>query len=79
MQIDATVETVLGFGEVAICVLGKVEGVIDAPEGSLEIAQDGVDRAEAWQCRAARGELRHRLDGEGLGAQTHQLRLGPPR
>src|SRR6516162_2079728 len=53
MQIESAVESVLGLGEVAMGVLGEVEGVVSTAERALEVAQEGVDRLELGQFRAA--------------------------
>ena len=43
-QIEAAVESVLGLSEVAMGVLGEVEGVVGATERGLQVAQQRVDR-----------------------------------
>jgi hypothetical protein len=43
VQIEATVEPVLGLGEVAMGILGEIKGVIRASQGALEVAQEGID------------------------------------
>ena len=64
------VESVLGLSEVAISVLGEVEGVIRAAQGALEVAQEGVDGLEL-------GQLGTGLAATGANAQAaHQLQRG---
>lgn len=52
VQIEATVESILGLGEVTMRVLGKVEGVTGAAQRSLEVAQEAIDRVELRQFSA---------------------------
>ena len=44
----------LGFGEVAMGVLGGVERVIGASQGALEVAKDRIDGLELGQLDAGR-------------------------
>ena len=45
-EIESSIEPVLGFGEVATRVLGKVEGMVGSSEGGLEVARRRVDGLE---------------------------------
>ena len=52
-QGQGQVESILSLSEVAMSVLGEVEGVVSTPEGPLEVAQEGIDRAKLGQSDAA--------------------------
>src|SRR5690606_9812808 len=64
-QIEATVESILGLSEVAMSVLGELEGMVGTAEGALEVTQEGIDRAQ----------LRHPTAGLAA-AGDHTLVLG---
>ena len=51
-EIEAAIESVLHLSEVAMGVLGEVEGVIGAAQRALEVAEQGVDRLELRQLDA---------------------------
>ena len=50
---EATVESISGFGEVAMGVLGEVESLISVAQGVLEVAQESIDRAKLRQTEEA--------------------------
>lgn len=43
MQVETSIDPVLGFGEVAMAVLGEADMVVGAADGGLEIGNEGVD------------------------------------
>lgn len=49
MDIEAPVDPVLGLGEIEMGVLGKVEGMVGAGYGALEVAQEDIDRVKLRQ------------------------------
>ena len=53
-QIKAAVETVLDLGQITMSILGKVEGMVGAGIGCLQIAKEGIYGAELFQLDASR-------------------------
>ena len=45
-QVEATIETVLELGKVAMTVLGKGKRMVSATDGGLQVAQQGIDCPE---------------------------------
>jgi len=54
-HVEPPVKPILEFGEVAMGVLGEVEGVVGAADRGLEVPQHGVDRLELLQGDAPLG------------------------
>jgi len=72
-QIEATVELIPGLSELAMSVLGEIEGVIRTPQGALEVAQIRVDRLELRQlrvCLASAGDNTLVVDADEGGSPT---------
>ena len=71
-QIEAAIETVLNFGEIAMSVFGEIERVVGSSEGGLQIAEQGIDGMELLKLdagRAAAGDgavVRGAAGGDGL-------------
>ena len=78
-QIETTIETILGLGKIAMRVFGKVEGMIGARVGGLQIAQKGIDGAELLQLGAAGAAAGHgALVRRSCGGSKH-AKLCPER
>src|ERR1019366_6101025 len=58
-QVETTVETILDFGKIAMSVFGKIEGMVGSRVGSLQIAEESIDRTELLQLGTAGAAAGH--------------------